>query len=186
MARHPWLKEMTVLCEEGKLSWWKELSEGFQQRDPGVRVTADFVHLQPFASYGRARRGDHLGGLSPQTRPSDGGRESCRRQPLTSAESPVPAQDLGWWILDATFVVRDGRGGELGTEASICGTEAGALCWGQADSGHRTKKSCGYSPPENAPTGAPHLRESPPSPGPSPPAPPGPGVHGPGGRCCCE
>lgn len=72
MALHPWLKEATVLCEEVRLSWWKELSEGFRQRDPGVRVTADFVHLQPFAFYGRARRGDNLGGLSPQTRPSDG------------------------------------------------------------------------------------------------------------------
>ena len=67
MARHPWLKEMTVLCEEGKLSWWKELSEGFQQRDPGVRVTADFVHLQPFAFHGRQEEGTVREACSPQT-----------------------------------------------------------------------------------------------------------------------
>ena len=89
----------------------------------------------------------------PQLVMGSSGRVSHRRQPLTSAEIPVPAQDLGWWVLDAASLVRGG----VGTEPSICGTEAGALCWGQADSGHRTKKSCGYSPPENAPTGVLHV-----------------------------
>ena len=71
MAFHPGLKEVTVLCQEVRLSWWKELSEGFWQRGPGVRVTADFVSLQPFASY-QQRRGDNLRGLSPQTTAGDG------------------------------------------------------------------------------------------------------------------
>ena len=79
------------------------------------------------------------------------------------------AQDLGWRVLDATFLVR-GQGWGLGTEATTCGTEAGALCWGQADPGLRTKKSCGCSHPENASRGAVHLSESPPSPCPSSPS----------------
>lgn len=43
------LKEVTFLCQEGRLSRWRELSEGFRERNPGVRVTVSFVGLQPFA-----------------------------------------------------------------------------------------------------------------------------------------
>lgn len=94
-----------------------------------------------------------------------GGSVSSRRQLLTSAEIPVPARDLGWWVLDAASLVRGGVG-DWGQSHPYVELRLELCAGDKLTPGTGPRRAVDTAPLRMSPW-EPSMCESPPSPGPS-------------------
>lgn len=99
-----------------------------------------------------------------------GGRVSSKRQLLTSAEIPVPARDLSWWVLDAASLVRSWVG-DWGQRRPYVELRL-ELCAGDKLTPGTGPRRAVDTAPMRMPPREPSMSESPPSPGPSFPSTP--------------